>query len=99
MTATFTGTTGWRVAKRSDSGNAAPRTPATSAASGPRSLPARRIVSATVPDFVPLAGWAVQGSVAYGGTRALGRGADEYFARGAPADLTKVRQAAERLRG
>ena len=49
-------------------------------------------------DFVPVAGWALQGGVAYGGTRALGRAADEYFARGAPADLTKLRVAAERLR-
>jgi uncharacterized protein (DUF697 family) len=58
-----------------------------------------RTVARELLDFVPVAGWAVQGSVAYGGTRALGRAADEYFARGAPADLTKVRQAAERLRG
>ena len=58
-----------------------------------------RTVARELLDFVPLAGWAVQGSVAYGGTRALGRAADEYFARGAPADLTKMRQAAERLRG
>lgn len=47
---------------------------------------------------VPIAGWAVKGGVAYGGTRALGRAADEYFAHGAPADLTKLRTAAERLR-
>ncbi len=57
-----------------------------------------RTVARELLDFVPVAGWAVKGSVAYGGTRALGRAADEYFARGAPADLTRVREAAERLR-
>jgi uncharacterized protein (DUF697 family) len=57
-----------------------------------------RTVARELLDFVPVAGWALQGGVAYGGTRALGRAADEYFARGAPADLTKLRVAAERLR-
>jgi uncharacterized protein (DUF697 family) len=57
-----------------------------------------RTVARELLDFVPVAGWAVKGGVAYGGTRALGRAADEYFARGAPADLTRVREAAERLR-
>jgi uncharacterized protein (DUF697 family) len=57
-----------------------------------------RTVARELLDFVPVAGWALQGGVAYGGTRALGRAADEYFARGAPADLTKLRTAAERLR-
>ena len=58
-----------------------------------------RTVARELLDLVPVAGWAVKGGVAYGGTRALGRAADEYFTRGAPADLTKVREAAERLRG
>jgi uncharacterized protein (DUF697 family) len=57
-----------------------------------------RTVARELLDLVPVAGWALQGGVAYGGTRALGRAADEYFARGAPADLTKLRAAAERLR-
>jgi uncharacterized protein (DUF697 family) len=57
-----------------------------------------RTVARELLDFVPIAGWAVKGSVAYGGTRALGLAADEYFARGAPADLTRLRTAAERLR-
>jgi uncharacterized protein (DUF697 family) len=57
-----------------------------------------RTVARELLDLVPVAGWAVKGGVAYGGTRALGRAADEYFARGAPADLTRVREAAERLR-
>ena len=57
-----------------------------------------RTVARELLDFVPVAGWAVKGSVAYGGTQALGRAADEYFAHGAPADLTKLRTAAERLR-
>ncbi len=58
-----------------------------------------RTVARELLDLVPVAGWALQGGVAYGGTRALGRAADEYFAHGAPADLTKLRAAAERLRG
>jgi uncharacterized protein (DUF697 family) len=48
-------------------------------------------------DVVPVAGWMVKGTVAYSGTRALGRAADEYFARGAPADVRRLRVAAERL--
>src|SRR4029078_4581335 len=55
-----------------------------------------RTVARGMLDFVPGAGWAIQGGVAYGGTRALGRAADEYFACGAPADLTKVRAGAAR---
>jgi uncharacterized protein (DUF697 family) len=31
--------------------------------------------------FVPVAGWAIQGAVAYGGTKALGEAAVRYFAR------------------
>jgi uncharacterized protein (DUF697 family) len=57
-----------------------------------------RTVARELLDLVPVAGWVVKGGVAYGGTRALGRAADEYFARGAPADVTKLRTAAERLR-
>lgn len=58
-----------------------------------------RTVARELLNFVPVAGWAVKGGVAYGGTRALGMAADEYFAHGAPADLTKLRTAAEQLRG
>ena len=57
-----------------------------------------RTVARELLDFIPVAGWAVKGRVAYGGTQALGLAADEYFARGAPADLTKLRTAVERLR-
>jgi uncharacterized protein (DUF697 family) len=57
-----------------------------------------RTVARELLDLVPIAGWAVKGGVAHGGTQALGRAADEYFAHGAPADLTKLRTAAERLR-
>ena len=57
-----------------------------------------RTIARELLDLVPVAGWALQGGVAYGGTRALGLAADEYFAHGAPADLTKLRAAAERLR-
>lgn len=34
--------------------------------------------------FVPIAGWAVKGGIAYVGTRALGRAAIAYFERGGP---------------
>lgn len=57
-----------------------------------------RTVARELLDLVPVAGWALQGSIAFGGTQALGRAADEYFAHGAPADLTTLRTAAERLR-
>jgi uncharacterized protein (DUF697 family) len=50
-------------------------------------------------DVVPVAGWMVKGAVAYSGTRGLGRAADEYFQRGAPADVGKLRAKAEGLRG
>jgi uncharacterized protein (DUF697 family) len=50
-------------------------------------------------DVVPVAGWMVKGAVAYSGTRGLGRTADEYFRRGAPADVGKLRTKAEQLRG
>jgi uncharacterized protein (DUF697 family) len=57
-----------------------------------------RTVARELLDFIPVAGWVVKGGVAYGGTRALGLAADEYFAHGAPADLTKLRTAVEGLR-
>jgi uncharacterized protein (DUF697 family) len=47
---------------------------------------------------VPLAGWVVNGGVAYSGTRALGRSAVEYFERGAVADVEHLRTLAEQLR-
>ena len=47
---------------------------------------------------MPIAGWVVKGGVAYSGTRAIGRAAVEYFERGAPADVTKLRTLAEHLR-
>jgi hypothetical protein len=40
----------------------------------------------------------VKGGVAYTGTRAIGRAAVEYFERGAPADVTRLRALAEQLR-
>jgi len=49
-------------------------------------------------DVVPVAGWMVKGAVAYSGTRSLGRAADEYFRRGAPAAVGKLRTKAEGLR-
>jgi len=33
-------------------------------------------------DFVPVAGWAVKGAIAYAGTRALGEAAIRYFEAG-----------------
>jgi uncharacterized protein (DUF697 family) len=45
--------------------------------------------------FVPVAGWAVKGGIAYAGTRALGRAAIAYFERGGPG---RVRSAAQSVR-
>ena len=50
-------------------------------------------------DVVPIAGWVVKGGVAYSGTLALGRAAVEYFERGAPASVARLRAKAEELRG
>ena len=38
-----------------------------------------RAIARTLLDFVPLAGWAVKGAIAYTGTRAIGEGAVRYF--------------------
>jgi uncharacterized protein (DUF697 family) len=46
-----------------------------------------RAIARTLLDFVPLAGWAVKGAIAYTGTRAIGEAADRYFdarSEGAP---------------
>ena len=48
-------------------------------------------------DVVPIAGWVVKGAVAYSGTLALGRAAVEYFERGAPASVARLRAKAEEL--
>jgi uncharacterized protein (DUF697 family) len=47
-------------------------------------------------DLVPVAGWAVKGAVAYGGTRALGEAAVRYF--GARAAVTRTPGEVRRLR-
>jgi len=57
-----------------------------------------RMLAREALDFIPLAGWAVQSGIAYSATRAVGMAADEYFARGAVADVSKVRAIAEGLR-
>jgi uncharacterized protein (DUF697 family) len=57
-----------------------------------------RAVARELLDVVPIAGWIVKGGVAYTGTRAIGRAAVEYFERGAPADVTRLRALAEQLR-
>jgi uncharacterized protein (DUF697 family) len=45
-----------------------------------------RAVARELLDFVPVAGWALKGAIAYGGTRAVGEAAVRYFeARTAPA--------------
>ncbi len=43
-----------------------------------------RAVARELLDLVPVAGWALKGAVAYGGTRALGEAAIRYFEAGAP---------------
>jgi uncharacterized protein (DUF697 family) len=57
-----------------------------------------RAIAREMLDLVPFAGWAVQSGVAYSGTKALGKAADEYFAHGAIADASRVRAFAEGLR-
>ena len=57
-----------------------------------------RMLARSALDFIPIAGWAVQSGIAYSATRALGMAADEYFGRGAVADVSKLRAIAEGLR-
>ena len=57
-----------------------------------------RMLAREALDFIPVAGWAVQSGIAYSATRAVGMAADEYFERGAVADVSKVRAIAEGLR-
>jgi uncharacterized protein (DUF697 family) len=38
-----------------------------------------RAVARELLDFVPVAGWAVKGAIAYGGTKAVGEAAVRYF--------------------
>lgn len=57
-----------------------------------------RMLARSALDFIPVAGWAVQSGIAYSATRALGTAADEYFERGAVADVSKLRAIAEGLR-
>jgi uncharacterized protein (DUF697 family) len=47
-----------------------------------------RAVARSLLGIVPIAGWAVKGGIAYGGTRALGEAARRYFERRTP--VTKV---------
>ena len=54
-----------------------------------------RMIARELLDMVPVAGWAIQSGVAYSGTRALGKAADEYFGRGAVADASRLRALAE----
>lgn len=54
-----------------------------------------RMIARELLDFVPVAGWAIQSGVAYSGTKALGKAADEYFEHGAVADASRLRALAE----
>ena len=47
-----------------------------------------RAVARSLLGVVPIAGWAVKGGIAYGGTRALGEAARRYFESRAP--VTRV---------
>jgi len=47
-----------------------------------------RAVARSLLGVIPIAGWAVKGGIAYGGTRALGEAAKRYFERRAP--VTRV---------
>jgi uncharacterized protein (DUF697 family) len=57
-----------------------------------------RMIAREALDLIPVAGWAVKSGIAYSGTRALGKAADEYFGRGAVADVSRLRAIAEGLR-
>jgi uncharacterized protein (DUF697 family) len=48
-----------------------------------------RAIARELVAFVPLAGWAVKGAVAFAGTRALGEGAIAYFERGGARKLAE----------
>jgi uncharacterized protein (DUF697 family) len=54
-----------------------------------------RMIARELLDFIPVAGWAIQSGVAYSGTKALGKAADEYFEHGAVADASRLRALAE----
>jgi uncharacterized protein (DUF697 family) len=54
-----------------------------------------RMIARELLDFVPVAGWAVQSGIAYSGTKALGKAANEYFEHGAVADASRLRALAE----
>ena len=47
-----------------------------------------RTIARSLLGVIPIAGWAVKGGIAYGGTRALGEAAKRYFERKAP--VTRV---------
>jgi uncharacterized protein (DUF697 family) len=47
-----------------------------------------RTVARELLDFVPVAGWAVKGAIAYGGTRAVGEAAVRYFQARAVSDTS-----------
>ena len=57
-----------------------------------------RTIAREMLDLVPVAGWAIKSGVAYSATKALGKAADEYFARGAVADASRLRALALGLR-
>jgi len=49
-----------------------------------------RAIAREALDFVPVAGWALKGAVAYAGTRALGEAARRYFATQQPAGASRA---------
>lgn len=57
-----------------------------------------RAIARELLDLVPVAGWVVKSAIAYSATKALGRAADEYFAHGAVADVSHLRELAEGVR-
>ena len=57
-----------------------------------------RTIAREMLDFVPVAGWAAKSAFAYSATKALGKAADEYFAHGAVADVTRLRALLEGVR-
>jgi uncharacterized protein (DUF697 family) len=55
-----------------------------------------RSVASELLKLVPVAGWALKGAIAYGGTRALGEAAVRYFAARVP--VTRTESEARELR-
>jgi uncharacterized protein (DUF697 family) len=57
-----------------------------------------RMMARQLLDVIPIAGWAIQSTIAYSATRAIGTAANEYFEHGAVADASRLRALAEGIK-